>query len=63
VTEDVNINDDYIKEVRFCVYFNEDECEVKCTCGFFECRGILCRHALIVLNIKKSYIVASKIYS
>jgi hypothetical protein len=45
--------DDYIKELRFCVYFNEDECEVKCTCGFFECRGILCRHALIVLNIKK----------
>jgi hypothetical protein len=52
VSDEVTI-DDYTKERNFCVYFNGDECEVKCTCGLFECRGILCRHALAVLTLKK----------
>jgi hypothetical protein len=51
VSDEVKI-DDYIKEIRFCVYFNENKCEVKCTCGLFEFRGILCRHALTVLDIR-----------
>jgi hypothetical protein len=50
VTEQVGVNDAYMKQVRFCVYFNENECEVKCTCGCFESRGILCRHAISVLS-------------
>jgi hypothetical protein len=53
VTEDVNINDDYIKEVRFCVYFNEDECKVKCTCGLFELIRILYMHAFSVQAIRR----------
>ncbi|XP_059439636.1 protein FAR1-RELATED SEQUENCE 6-like [Corylus avellana] len=52
VSDEVTV-DDYTKERNFCVYFNGDECEVKCTCGLFECRGILCRHALAVLTLKK----------
>ncbi|GLT62426.1 hypothetical protein SLA2020_350650 [Shorea laevis] len=52
VTDEETI-DDYIKYGRYCVYFNEDECEVKCTCGLFEVKGILCRHALTILSLKK----------
>ncbi|XP_059456881.1 protein FAR1-RELATED SEQUENCE 6-like isoform X2 [Corylus avellana] len=40
---------DCIKDVRFCVYFNEEEREVKCSCGLFAFRGILCSHALKAL--------------
>jgi hypothetical protein len=40
-------------EKTFVVYFNEDELEVKCTCTFFELRGILCRHSISVLFTKK----------
>jgi hypothetical protein len=40
---------DCIKDVKFCVYFNEEEHEVKCSCGLFEFRGILCSHALKAL--------------
>ncbi|KAG6702636.1 hypothetical protein I3842_07G045400 [Carya illinoinensis] len=45
--------DDHIKTVNFEVYFNEEEVEVKCTCALFETRGIPCRHALRVLQLKK----------
>ena len=53
VSDEVTI-DDYIKERNFCVYFNGDETEVKCTCGLFECRGILCRHAFFCVDLKES---------
>ncbi|XP_042954561.1 protein FAR1-RELATED SEQUENCE 1-like [Carya illinoinensis] len=45
--------DELIKTVNFNVYFNEKEVDVKCTCGLFETRGILCRHALRVCQFKK----------
>ncbi|XP_062147753.1 uncharacterized protein LOC133856714 [Alnus glutinosa] len=38
----------------FVWLFNDDECDVKCTCRLFEFRGIMCRHALIVLTLIKS---------
>jgi fructose-1,6-bisphosphatase len=38
---------------KYCVYFNDNECDVKCTCRLFEFRGVVCRHALIVLNLIK----------
>ncbi|XP_042983194.1 protein FAR1-RELATED SEQUENCE 6-like [Carya illinoinensis] len=44
--------DEQTKRVHYSVYYNEDECEVKCTCGLFEIRGILCRHALRVCQLK-----------
>ncbi|XP_042939412.1 protein FAR1-RELATED SEQUENCE 1-like [Carya illinoinensis] len=45
--------DNHIKTINFEVYFNEEEVEVKCTCALFETRGIPCRHALRVLQLKK----------
>jgi hypothetical protein len=54
VIDRVRVNDDFAKEVKCCVYFNDDECNVKCTCRLFEFRGIMCRHALIVLTLIKS---------
>ncbi|XP_042990650.1 protein FAR1-RELATED SEQUENCE 5-like [Carya illinoinensis] len=44
--------DEQIKRVHYSVYYNKDECEVKCTCGWFEMRGIICRHALRVCQLK-----------
>ncbi|KAG2727616.1 hypothetical protein I3760_01G165700 [Carya illinoinensis] len=40
--------DEQTKRVHYSVYYNKDECEVKCTCGLFEMRGIICRHAFRV---------------
>ncbi|XP_018857367.2 protein FAR1-RELATED SEQUENCE 5-like [Juglans regia] len=45
--------DDHIKTLDFCVYYNEEKVEVKCTCALFQMRGILCRHALRVCQLKK----------
>ena len=45
------VSDAFMKAIKFCVYFNHNECEVKCTCRLFEFRGILCRHALAVMAI------------
>jgi zinc finger SWIM domain-containing protein 3 len=64
VIDRVRVNDDFTKEVKYCAYFNDNECDVKCTCRLFEFRGIMCRHALIVLTlIKKCERVAIQIYS
>ncbi|XP_059441958.1 protein FAR1-RELATED SEQUENCE 1-like [Corylus avellana] len=53
VIDRVRVSGDFIKEVKYCVYFNDTECEVQCTCRLFEFRGIMCRHALIVLTLVK----------
>ncbi|XP_059441753.1 protein FAR-RED ELONGATED HYPOCOTYL 3-like [Corylus avellana] len=53
VIDRVRVNGDFTKEVKYCVYFNDTECEAKCTCRLFEFRGIMCRHALIVLTLVK----------
>jgi zinc finger SWIM domain-containing protein 3 len=37
-------------ESRYCVDFNCEDSNVKCTCLLFEFRGILCRHSLFVLG-------------
>jgi hypothetical protein len=42
VINEVKVNNYFVKEVSFCVYSDEKECEVKYTCGLFELRGILC---------------------
>jgi hypothetical protein len=47
VTEEVGVN---MKEVCFNVYYNADECEVNCSCCWFESRRILCRHVISVLT-------------
>jgi hypothetical protein len=53
VIDRVRVNGKFTKEVKYCVYFNDTECEVKCTCRLFEFREIMCRHALIVLTLVK----------
>ncbi|KAF5462201.1 hypothetical protein F2P56_018228 [Juglans regia] len=49
VEDEVRV-DYFIKEVT---YFNEAECEAKCSCGLFEMRGILCRHILAIFKISR----------
>ncbi|XP_022897659.1 protein FAR-RED IMPAIRED RESPONSE 1-like [Olea europaea var. sylvestris] len=34
----------------FAVSFQRDKCDIVCSCRLFEFRGILCRHAITVLN-------------
>ncbi|KAG6641364.1 hypothetical protein CIPAW_09G068500 [Carya illinoinensis] len=51
--------EDHIKTINFSIFFNEDEVEVKCTCALFETRGILCRHALRVCQLKKINVLPS----
>jgi hypothetical protein len=49
VTEHVQINYAYTKNVCFIIYYNESSCEVNCSCCLFESRGILCKHVIYVL--------------
>ncbi|XP_042950111.1 protein FAR1-RELATED SEQUENCE 5-like [Carya illinoinensis] len=59
VEDEVNV-DDFIKEVTHTVYFNEAECEVKCSCALFEMRGVLCRHVLGIMRVNKVRSVPEK---
>ncbi|XP_040992240.1 protein FAR1-RELATED SEQUENCE 4-like isoform X4 [Juglans microcarpa x Juglans regia] len=52
--------DDHVKRVQYLVYYNEEECEVKCTCALFEMRGIFCRHAFSVYNMKNINVLPKK---
>ncbi|XP_035545971.1 protein FAR1-RELATED SEQUENCE 4-like [Juglans regia] len=60
VLDEITIEDDHVKTVNYSVYYNEEECELKCTCALFEMRGILCRHALKVCQMKKMHVVPEK---
>lgn len=44
--------ENFIKVVKFFIYFNLDEFELKCTCALFETRAILCRHAIFVFRVQ-----------
>ncbi|KAG6664421.1 hypothetical protein CIPAW_02G091900 [Carya illinoinensis] len=59
VEDEVDV-EDFIKEVTHTVYFNEAECEVKCSCALFEMRGILCRHVLGIMRVNKVCSVPEK---
>ncbi|XP_035547340.1 protein FAR1-RELATED SEQUENCE 6-like [Juglans regia] len=52
VFEEISTSDEHVKIVKFSVYYNEEECEVKCTCALFEMRGIVCRYAFRVCQMK-----------
>lgn len=41
-------NDNYVKTVKYSIYFNEEECDLTCMCALFEMREIPRRHALRV---------------
>ncbi|XP_052290815.1 protein FAR1-RELATED SEQUENCE 9-like [Citrus sinensis] len=42
-------NDGKSKEKTFQVIFERDDGEIRCACAMFECRGIVCRHAIAVM--------------
>ena len=50
VDEQVAVNDAYMKHAKFCVYYNEDNCELTCSCGLFKTRRILHRHVFSMLS-------------
>jgi len=60
VLDEITTDDDHVKRFKYSVYFNEDECDVKCTCVLFEMRGILCRHAMNVCQMKKIHALPDK---
>jgi hypothetical protein len=51
-----------MKEVPYCVCYNEEKVDVKCTCALFETRGILCSHAISVLLFKKVTMLPPRYY-
>ncbi|MCL7031984.1 hypothetical protein MKW94_001555 [Papaver nudicaule] len=46
--------------VMFKVSFKKDECEFECSCHNFEFRGIVCKHAIIVLHRNNIYLLPEK---
>ncbi|XP_042967484.1 protein FAR-RED ELONGATED HYPOCOTYL 3-like [Carya illinoinensis] len=52
VEDEVHV-ETFINDVTHSVYFNEAECEMKCTCGLFEMRGILYRHVFVVFRFNR----------
>ncbi|XP_042978770.1 protein FAR1-RELATED SEQUENCE 1-like [Carya illinoinensis] len=52
--------DDFTKMVHYTLYYNHEECELKCTCALFEMRGIICRHALRVCQFKRINVLPDK---
>ncbi|KAF5475279.1 hypothetical protein F2P56_007102 [Juglans regia] len=60
VLEEISTPDGQSKIIKYIVYFNEDECEIQCTCALFEMRGILCRHAFKVCQMKYIHVLLEK---
>ncbi|KAG7984647.1 hypothetical protein I3843_04G170700 [Carya illinoinensis] len=60
VLDEITTDDDHVKSVKYTVYFNQEEVDVKCTCALFEMRGILCRHALNVCQMNKIHALPDK---
>ncbi|KAK3206209.1 hypothetical protein Dsin_020255 [Dipteronia sinensis] len=50
VKEQVELNEDRRDSMDFEVFYNAPEMEVLCTCGLYNFKGYLCRHALSILN-------------
>ncbi|XP_041017988.1 protein FAR-RED IMPAIRED RESPONSE 1-like [Juglans microcarpa x Juglans regia] len=44
---------DCTKTIHYTLYYNEEDCELKCTCALFEMGEILCRHVLRVFHLKR----------
>ncbi|XP_042952310.1 protein FAR-RED ELONGATED HYPOCOTYL 3-like [Carya illinoinensis] len=59
ILDEISIHD-CNKIVHYTLYYNEEECELKCTCALFEMRGILCRHALKVLHLSRINVVPDR---
>ena len=42
-------HENFSKRVIYAVSYNEDGCDIKCSCHLFEFRGIVCRHMVKIL--------------
>ncbi|KAF5445612.1 hypothetical protein F2P56_034654 [Juglans regia] len=51
---------DHVKTVHYIVYYNDEECDMKCTCALFQMRGIICRHVFKVCQMKKIHVLPEK---
>ncbi|XP_042962556.1 protein FAR1-RELATED SEQUENCE 5-like [Carya illinoinensis] len=51
VADEIQVMDEFRKSTKYVVEFNEEECEVSCTCQLFAFKGILCRHVIRVLTL------------
>lgn len=60
VTDHVENKDGWKENIKFDVYFDKNEKDIKCICHLFEFRGILCRHILAVLVYQGEQEVAPK---
>ncbi|KAF5458473.1 hypothetical protein F2P56_022499 [Juglans regia] len=49
VEDEVRV-EEFSKLVTFSMDFNDEDADVKCSCGLFQMRGILCRHILAVFK-------------
>lgn len=63
VSEDLLVGEN-IRKIRFKVCLvkkeRDKDCDVKCNCRLFEFRGILCRHAIVVLIKENIYSITAK---
>ncbi|KAF5451308.1 hypothetical protein F2P56_026424 [Juglans regia] len=62
VLDEITTDDDYVKSIKYTIYFNDEEIDLKCTCALFEMRGIVCRHALNRKDLKRRYTVVKSSY-
>ncbi|XP_042974208.1 protein FAR1-RELATED SEQUENCE 6-like isoform X2 [Carya illinoinensis] len=60
VFEEISTPDGQSKIMKYKVYLNVEEFEVKCTCALFEMRGIICRHAFKVFQMKYIHALPEK---
>ncbi|XP_041025392.1 protein FAR-RED ELONGATED HYPOCOTYL 3-like [Juglans microcarpa x Juglans regia] len=60
ILDEITTDDDNVKSIKYTVYFNDKEVDVKCTCALFEMREIVCRHALNVCQMNKIYALPEK---
>ncbi|XP_041001649.1 protein FAR1-RELATED SEQUENCE 5-like [Juglans microcarpa x Juglans regia] len=52
LVEDEIYVDEFMKHVTYYVDFNEEDYDIKCSCGLFQMKGILCRHVLAIFKYK-----------
>ncbi|KAF5445046.1 hypothetical protein F2P56_034129 [Juglans regia] len=51
---------DHVKTVHYIVYYNDEECDMKCTCALFEMRGIICKRVFKVCQMKKIHVLLER---
>ncbi|XP_041009424.1 protein FAR1-RELATED SEQUENCE 6-like [Juglans microcarpa x Juglans regia] len=60
VLDEITTDDDHVKSIKYTVYFNDEEIDLKCTCAMFEMRWIVFRHALNICQMNKIYALLEK---